>query len=158
MLESRNWEAAQKVILPVTFEFLHPPSVNQVPEELKKLDFAAELQTSYELIQRLAVVIEAVTLDQAVYNDVNPSDLLKNYRKIEWRIVAILRELRISMAICGVKPAANITWEIMPEKIRNIPSYGGRNDRDAVVVQQYLIAMQYLRAVFDHFRKRLEHV
>ena len=147
-----DWDTAVENFRSQTFEFLNPLEV-PTKETLATLNFDEVLAEAYESMQRRAVAIEHVTLDQALYRDYNGSDFLGQFQKIEMEIVNVLCELHFAMKHRNVEPSVEITAAIMKEKYRDIENSSGRKTRDTIIMREYLSCLDYLLAVFDYFRK-----
>ncbi|XP_064109257.1 vitellogenin-2-like [Macrobrachium nipponense] len=113
------------------------------------LDFNAQLQEAYEMMQRLAVGIEQVTLDQALYR----GTFLEEFRRIENQIVAILCQLHYAMVHQQLSPSVVVTKEIMAETYRDLESEGARKMRDTIIVREYDNALTHLKNIFTEFEK-----
>ena len=98
-------------------------------------------------MQRVAVGIEQVTLDQALYG----SRFLQEFRQIEHHIVGILCDLHYAMKHQKKELPVAVTKEIMAEIYRDVPDTSGRNIRDAIILREYDQALQHTRSVFRHF-------
>ena len=110
-------------------------------------DFNSQLLYAYEKMQRLAVGIEQVTLDQAIYEN----ELLQEFRYIETQIVKILCQLHYAMVHQEVKPPVNVTKMIMGEKYRDVDGSRGRSTRDSIIVREYNSAIDNLKEIFMKF-------
>lgn len=112
-------------------------------------NFNSQLQNAYELMQRLAVGIEQVTLDQALYR----GTLLQQFRSIETHIVTILCQLHYAMVYQKLAPSVSVTKEIMGENYRDLDGESSREMRDTIIVRDYYAALQRLIDVFTEFEK-----
>ncbi|KAK8400110.1 hypothetical protein O3P69_003066 [Scylla paramamosain] len=110
-------------------------------------DFNSQLLHAYEKMQRLAVGIEQVTLDQALYE----GDLLQDFRTIETHIVKILCQLHYAMVHQELKPPMNVTKEIMDESYRDLDGTSARIMRDSAIVVEYNKAIDHLKDIFVTF-------
>ena len=113
-------------------------------------DFNSQLLHAYEKMQRLAVGIEQVTLDQALYE----GDLLQDFRTIETHIVKILCQLHYAMMHQELKPPMNVTKEIMNENYRDLDGTSARTARDSVIVRAYDTAVDHLKDIFVKFENQ----
>ncbi|XP_066954383.1 uncharacterized protein [Macrobrachium rosenbergii] len=113
------------------------------------LDFDVQLQDAYEMMQRLAVGIEQVTLDQALYR----GTFLEEFRRIENQIVAILCQLHYAMVHQQLSPSVVVTKEIMAETYRDLESESARKMRDTIIVREYDNALIHLKNIFTEFEK-----
>ncbi|XP_037790923.1 uncharacterized protein LOC119586287 isoform X3 [Penaeus monodon] len=129
----------------ITVQFIKSiPAINKTA-----LDFDEQLQEAYEMMQRLAVGIEQVTLDQALYQ----GSFLQQFRIIENHIVSILCQLHYAMVHRNLSPSVSVTKEIMGEEYRDLEGESSRNMRDAVIVREYDAALMHLKEVFSEFDK-----
>lgn len=110
-------------------------------------DFNSHLQNAYEVMQRLAVGIEQVTLDQALYQ----STFLLEFRTIETHIVKILCELHYAMVHQELTPSVAVTKEIMGIEYRDLEGESARTMRDTIIVRDYDQALTSLRDMFVEF-------
>lgn len=110
-------------------------------------DFNSHLKYAYEVIQRLAVGIEQVTLDQALYR----GTFLQEFRSIENQIVKILCELHYAMVHQELTPSVLVTKEIMGEEYRDLEGESARTMRDTIIVRDYAKALNNLRDMFIAF-------
>lgn len=148
-----SWDSVLTVLPTDRFDFLNHLEV-PTEEQLKSLQFNDVLPIAYESMQRRAVAIEQVTLDQALYRDLNNTDHLSEFRGIEGEIVSILCELHYAMIQQGVTQTEVITAEIMEEKFRDLERSSERAARDTVILMEYISGLDYLMAVFDHFKNQ----
>ncbi|XP_018024833.1 uncharacterized protein LOC108680513 [Hyalella azteca] len=148
-----SWEEALSSVRDEPYEFLNRLS-HPSEDELQALEFKSALAIAYESMQRRAVAIEQVTLDQALYRDLNDTDFLSEFRSIEGEIVSILCELHYAMKQLQVAPAQEITAEIMDEKYRDLDVSSDRLERDTIILREYISGLDYLVRVFDHFRSQ----
>lgn len=111
-------------------------------------DFNSQLLHAYEKMQRLAVGIEQVTLDQALYQ----GEMLQDFRTIETHIVKILCQLHYAMVHQELEPPATVTKEIMEENYRDLDGTSERNIRDYVIVREYNAAIHHLVEIFVKFQ------
>lgn len=109
--------------------------------------FTAQLLHAYEKMQRLAVGIEQVTLDQALYE----GELLSDFQMIETHIVKILCQLHYAMVHLNVEPPATVTKEIMGEEYRDLDGTSDRKMRDSVIVVEYNKAINNMVEIFRNF-------
>ncbi|KAL7647311.1 UNVERIFIED_CONTAM: hypothetical protein RMT77_000906 [Armadillidium vulgare] len=144
--QSDSWEGALPEFQDYSFPFLN--NTNSIdlnaPEELS---FEDALQEAYELMQRRAVGIEQVTLDQALYQ----ANFLTEFRHVEDRIVHVLCELRHAMIQSGVTPKQEVTKDVMKEEARDIDGERWRNIRDAVILREYITGLQMLHSLFSYY-------
>lgn len=153
MWDGMDWESALMMVTDEPFEFLNHLTIPN-EEQLKTLKFNDVLRIAYESMQRRAVSIEQVTLDQALYRDLNDTDFLSEFRTIEGEIVSILCELHYAMIQQKVKPTETITAQIMDEKFRDVDSSSGRLTRDTKILREYLNGLDYLMVVFGYFQSQ----
>lgn len=99
------------------------------------------------MMQRRAVGIEQVTLDQALYK----ANFLSQFRAVENRIVHVLCELRHAMIRFDVKPNQDITKDVMDKTLRDMDGERARNLRDAVILKEYVRSLEVLHALFYHY-------
>lgn len=126
------------------------PFIKSIPTINKAaLVFDEQLQEAYEMMQRLAVGIEQVTLDQALYQ----GSFLQQFRIIENHIVTILCQLHYAMVHRNLSPSVSVTKEIMGEEYRDLEGESSRNMRDAVIVREYDAGLMHLKEVFSEFHK-----
>lgn len=138
------WEALEAETPQFKYDFL-----NAIAPENPE-DFNSQLLHAYEKMQRLAVGIEQVTLDQALYE----GDLLQDFRKIETHIVKILCQLHYAMVHQELKPPMNVTKEIMDESYRDLDGTSARTMRDSVIVLAYNAAVDHLKDIFVKFENQ----
>lgn len=148
-----DWYTALEMVPEEPFEFLNRLNIPS-DQQLESLDFKSVLAVAYESMQRRAVAIEQVTLDQALYRDLNDMDFLSEFSNIEGEIVSILCEVHYAMKQLDVSPSTVITAEIMQEKYRDLDINSERLNRDTIILREYLSALDYLVKVFDYFRKQ----
>ncbi|XP_076054902.1 uncharacterized protein LOC143033403 [Oratosquilla oratoria] len=117
------------------------------PDVLEGTTFETELVKVYEYLQRYAVGIEQVTLDQALYK----ADFLKEFRDLEHYLVTLLCEVKNAMAHLGLTPSDTITKDIMSQTARDSDSETKRNNRDFVILKEYIRGLRYMEDVFNHF-------
>lgn len=153
MWDGLDWESAITLVPDDKYKFLNRLSIPS-EEELKTIKFNDILRIAYESMQRRAVSIEQVTLDQALYRDFNNTDFLSQFRIIEGEIVNILCELHYAMMQQGVTPSETITADIMEGKYRDIDSSSGRLTRDTIILREYLNGLDYLMVVFEYFKSQ----
>ncbi|KAF2352957.1 hypothetical protein FHG87_016285 [Trinorchestia longiramus] len=149
----QDWYFALTMVPEESYEFLNRLSI-PTEEELQSMDFKAALAVAYESMQRRAVAIEQVTLDQALYRDLNDTDFLSEFRSMEGEIVSILCELHYAMKQLQVRSSEVITSEIMHEKYRDLDISSDRLERDTIILREYISGLDYLVRVFDHFRSQ----
>lgn len=135
------WPALLETISGHNFEFLEAPAASQ-PD-----DFNSQLLHAYEKMQRVAVGIEQVTLDQALYQ----GDLLQDFRTIETHIVKILCQLHYAMVHQELEPPVNVTKVIMSENYRDLEGTSQRSARDSIIVREYNSAIDQLKDIFIKF-------
>ncbi|KAG7167699.1 hypothetical protein Hamer_G020584 [Homarus americanus] len=114
-------------------------------------DFNSQLQNSYEKMQRLAVGIEQVTLDQALYQ----GSFLEHFREIETHIVKILCLLHFAMVHRNLTPSVTINKEDMPQEYRDVEGQSAaREFRDFMILDNYFKSLQNLIQVFTEFENK----
>ncbi|XP_023332161.1 uncharacterized protein LOC111704236 isoform X2 [Eurytemora carolleeae] len=133
------------------------PSWHQIPKHLnEKLD-AAHLQEirmenalskMYSYLQKIAVGLEQVVLDQAVYD----GDFIQEFNEAEYKLKAVLCELQVAMLERGVEPEEDIRREIMSQDVRDIEDSSYRNLRDWYIYRDYMNGLEYVIHSFDHLK------
>lgn len=108
-----------------------------------------QLLHAYEKMQRLAVGIEQVTLDQALYE----GKLLHKFKDIETHIVKILCQLHFAMVHRDLEPPTTVTKDIMGEVYRDQDDTSERKIRDSVIVREYNTTIQDLVKAFQRFEQ-----
>ncbi|KAK3854457.1 hypothetical protein Pcinc_039070 [Petrolisthes cinctipes] len=139
---STTWNDLMSRILDpnATFDFLDM-------EPISDSNFNTVLLYAYEKMQRVAVGIEQVTLDQALYR----GSLLSEFRSIESHIVNILCNLHYAMVHQDLIPTASVTKEIMGAEYRDLDGTLARAHRDSIIMKKYNEAIDDLKVKFKQF-------
>lgn len=142
---STTWEnLVSKIVDPdASFEFLDM-------EPIADSSFNTVLLYAYEKMQRVAVGIEQVTLDQALYR----GSLLSEFRSIESHIVNILCNLHYAMVHQDLTPTASVTKEIMRAEYRDLDGTSARAHRDSIIMKKYNEAIEDLSGKFKQFTEK----
>lgn len=142
--QEKPWESLVADTPDYNFGFLETAAVKD------ENDFNSQLKHAYEKMQRLAVGIEQVTLDQALYE----GKLLHRFKDIETHIVKILCQLHFAMVHRDLKPPTTVTKEIMGEVYRDEDDTSMRKIRDSIIVREYNTTIQNLVTAFQRFEKK----
>ena len=124
---------------------------SKTPLDLESTDLNKSVAHAYEIMQRYAIGIEQVTLDQALYE----SHSLEEFRKIEKDIVMNLCEFNFVMLKKKIEPVENVPKSIMGEQTRNMGSNTGREYRDTYILKAYIDGVNDMYKLFQNLLKVL---
>ncbi|KAI9563563.1 hypothetical protein GHT06_011027 [Daphnia sinensis] len=119
-----------------------------VPRQLQALELGATLKKLYLAAQTIAVGLEQVILDRAVYG----GDFLEQFATTENKLAMVLCSLQMAMIEKHVEPDADAVRQLMDNKYRDMRSASGRNLRDFVIVRDYINLLEYTHQVLQHFQ------
>ncbi|XP_046641036.1 uncharacterized protein LOC124326325 isoform X1 [Daphnia pulicaria] len=119
-----------------------------VPRQLDSLELGATLKKLYLASQTIAVGLEQVILDRAVYG----GDFLEQFATTENKLAMVLCSLQMAMIEKHVEPDADAARQLMDNKYRDMRSASGRNLRDFIIVRDYINLLEYTKQVLHHFQ------
>jgi len=138
------------------------PSWKEIPKHLhesleaghlQKLSLDTALQKIYNYLQRFAVGLEEVVMDQAVFN----GDFLMEFNEAEYKLKAVLCELQMAMLERDIEFGEDISREIMKHDVRDIQDQSYRNLRDWYIYRDYMNGLEYIIHAFDYLQKSKSH-
>ncbi|XP_075222971.1 uncharacterized protein LOC142325296 isoform X2 [Lycorma delicatula] len=109
-------------------------------------DYRTALQNSYEWLQRVAVGLEQLYLDQ--YN--SNAEFHKEFESALQAMKLVFCEIETAMLEFDVPKRKDIQRDVMTDDERNI-SGDPRNLRDWIILLTYTNMLDYVITVFDHF-------
>jgi hypothetical protein len=119
------------------------------PEKLDALTVKETLRSMYEGLQKFAVGLEQIVLDQAVYG----GNFHHHFHEAEFQLKYVLCELQIAMLEKSISHE-DITREIMSQTYRDMDDRTARNLRDWLIFRDYVNVLEYLRQVFKYFLEK----
>ena len=144
-LANDNWQEAIRRL--ENLDLKHMDFLKSEQELTPNATLEEVLKHAYETVQRWAVGIEQVTLDQALYE----SNSLENFRKIEGDIVMILCELNFAMVRKNIQFVNNVPKSIMHDDLKNTKGTSAREIRDLYILNAYLQGLRDLDGIFKNF-------
>nr|CAH0107753.1 unnamed protein product [Daphnia galeata] len=118
------------------------------PRQLDSLELGVTLKKLYLASQTIAVGLEQVILDRAVYG----GDFLEQFATTENKLAMVLCSLQMAMIEKHVEPDADAARQLMDNKYRDMRSASGRNLRDFIIVRDYINLLEYTKQVLHHFQ------
>ncbi len=123
------------------------------------------LKATFNSLQRLAVGLEQIVIDQSLYN----GKFLADFNEAEFKLKAVsilifikfisalissyfqvLCELQIAMLEKGIFFEEDVTRTIMSPEIRDIQDESYRNLRDWYIFRDYMKGLEYAVHTFNH--------
>jgi hypothetical protein len=133
------------------------PNNNEIPKNLgerptiahlQDLEIESTLVNMYSYLQKLAVGLEQVALDQIIFDGRYDEE----FNLAEYRLKGVLCELQIAMLEKGVEQNEDIGRDIMGENIRDVEFDSYRNNRDWSIYRDYMNGLEYALSVFNHMK------
>jgi len=116
---------------------------------LQKLSLDTALQRIYNYLQRFAVGLEEVVLDQALFD----GEFIQEFNEAEYKLKAVLCELQMAMLERDIEFGEDISREIMNDDVRDIQDTSYRNLRDWYIYRDYMNGLEYIVHSFDYLKK-----
>lgn len=104
------------------------------------------LSKCYEHMQRYAVAIEQMILDQILYD----GNYVDQFREMEQVASTVLCPLQHAILAMKIKSNKDVTKEIMSETYRSIDSDSVRNIRDYIILREFISGLSYIHKEFEH--------
>ncbi|KAL0130020.1 hypothetical protein PUN28_001955 [Cardiocondyla obscurior] len=120
-------------------------------EYLDKLDINTSLVDTYEYMQKCAVGLEQIVLDQKDYQPI----YYQKFMEAEWKLRAVLCEIQVALGERSVVPRPDVTRDVMPPDFRTTTDMTFRDLRDWLIFREYMNGLEYVIQVFSHLRQRL---
>ncbi|GAB6023241.1 hypothetical protein CHUAL_008059 [Chamberlinius hualienensis] len=114
------------------------------------LDYPELLSKCYEHMQRYAVAIEQMVLDQILYD----GNYVDKFREMEHAARTVLCPLQHAILAMKIQ-IKDVTKEIMSETYRSIDSDSVRNIRDYIILREFIAGLTYIHKEFEHSRKEI---
>ncbi|KAE8745480.1 hypothetical protein FOCC_FOCC007860 [Frankliniella occidentalis] len=131
----------------------------QIPKELgdkvdeghlQKQKLEDALKDIYQYLQKYAVGLEQVVLDQKA----NGGSFKKEFDIEESRLRNVLCEVQVAMAEQGVIQHPDVTPDIMSGEFRDPNmSTGWRNVRDWIILREYMNGLEYIIQMLEYFNR-----
>jgi len=116
---------------------------------LQKLTLDTALLRIYNYLQRFAVGLEEVVLDQALFD----GEFIQEFNEAEYKLKAVLCELQMAMLERDIEFEDDITRDIMKNDVRDIRDQSYRNLRDWYIYRDYMNGLEYIIHAFDYLKK-----
>lgn len=116
---------------------------------LSVLQLDQSLYSTYTYLQKLAVGLEQVVLDQMV----NKASFVEEFNEAEFRLKEVLCEVQAAMMEKGIDHQTSIHRDIMPMEERHMQVDSYRNMRDWFIFRDYMNSLEYVVQSFDHLRR-----
>ncbi|EGI69027.1 hypothetical protein G5I_02195 [Acromyrmex echinatior] len=120
-------------------------------EHLNKLDINTSLVDAYEYMQKYAVGLEQVVLDQKDYQP----KYHQKFTEAEWKLRAVLCEIQVAIEERSVTRRPDVTRDVMTSDFRTMTDMTSRDLRDWLIFREYMNGLEYVIQVFSHLRLRL---
>jgi len=117
---------------------------------LQKLTLDTALLRIYNYLQRFAVGLEEVVLDQALFD----GEFIQEFNEAEYKLKAVLCELQMAMLERDIEFEDDITRDIMKNDVRDIRDESYRNLRDWYIYRDYMNGLEYIIHAFDYLKKQ----
>ncbi|CAL8115177.1 unnamed protein product [Orchesella dallaii] len=118
-------------------------------ERLDSLEVEDILKSMYRGLQKLAVGLEQVVLDQAIHG----GSFYQHFHEAEFQLKYVLCEFQIAMMEKNIQ-YEDVTREIMDKHFVKLDDKTWRNLRDFSIFRDYLNTLEFIRESFQHFWKR----
>jgi len=134
------------------------PSYQDIPKHLSEkvhhshlssLKMDSALLKIYNYLQKIAVGLEQVVMDQAVYD----GDFIQEFNEAEYKLKAVLCELQVAMLERGIEQEQDVSRDIMPDESKYMEDSSYRNQRDWYIYRDYMNGLEYVIHSFDHLKK-----
>jgi len=116
---------------------------------LQKLSLDTALQRVYNYLQRFAVGLEEIVLDQALFD----GEFIQEFNEAEYKLKAVLCELQMAMLERDIEFGEDVSREIMKDDVRDIRDQSYRNLRDWYIYRDYMNGLEYIIHAFDYLKK-----
>ncbi|XP_011878734.1 PREDICTED: uncharacterized protein LOC105568007 [Vollenhovia emeryi] len=136
------------------------PTRSEIPKELgeeldqkhlEKLEINTSLVDAYEYMQKYAVGLEQVVLDQKDYQP----KYHQKFTEAEWKLRAVLCEIQVALEERSVTRRPDVTRDVMTSDFRTMTDMTFRDLRDWLIFREYMNGLEYVIQVFSHLRLRL---
>ncbi|XP_011158053.1 uncharacterized protein LOC105194690 [Solenopsis invicta] len=136
------------------------PTRSEIPKELGEeldemhldtLDINKALVDAYEYMQKYAVGLEQVVLDQKDYQP----KYHQKFTEAEWKLRAVLCEIQVALEERSVTRRPDVTRDVMTPDFRTMTDMTFRDLRDWLIFREYMNGLEYVIQVFSHLRLRL---
>jgi len=116
---------------------------------LQKLKLDTALARMYNYLQRFAVGLEEVVIDQALFD----GEFIQEFNEAEYKLKAVLCELQMAMLERDIDIGTDVSRDIMKDDVRDIQDQSYRNLRDWYIYRDYMNGLEYVIHAFDHLKK-----
>lgn len=116
---------------------------------LQKLKLDTALSKMYNYLQRFAVGLEEIVIDQALFD----GEFIQEFNEAEYKLKAVLCELQMAMLERDIDMGSDVTRDIMKDDVRDIQDQSYRNLRDWYIYRDYMNGLEYVIHAFDHLKK-----
>jgi len=116
---------------------------------LQKLKLDTALSRMYNYLQRFAVGLEEVVIDQALFD----GEFIQEFNEAEYKLKAVLCELQMAMLERDIDIGHDVSRDIMKDDVRDIQDQSYRNLRDWYIYRDYMNGLEYVIHAFDHLKK-----
>lgn len=116
---------------------------------LQKLKLDTALSRMYNYLQRFAVGLEEVVIDQALFD----GEFIQEFNEAEYKLKAVLCELQMAMLERDIDIGNDVSRDIMKDDVRDIQDQSYRNLRDWYIYRDYMNGLEYVIHAFDHLKK-----
>lgn len=131
-----------------------PPPEGKSLEELdaSATDIRKSLVDSYEFLQKFAVAVDQMILDQIIYE----GNFLEAFRNMELKQKLPLCQLQQAIGLLRIAPNPDVSKDIMSEEYRSIEAETTRNVRDYIILRDHTNALVYIAKMFQQFLDKIK--
>ncbi|TGZ51300.1 Uncharacterized protein DBV15_07778 [Temnothorax longispinosus] len=125
------------------------PTRSEIPKELgeeldkkhlEKLEINTSLVDAYEYMQKYAVGLEQVVLDQKDYQP----KYHQKFTEAEWKLRAVLCEIQVALEERSVTRRPDVTRDVMTSDFRTMTDMTFRDLRDWLIFREYMNGLEYV--------------
>lgn len=126
-----------------------PKTLGNKPSEnhIKSLKFKEALVDIFHALQKIAVGIEQIVLDEQKYN----GNFRENFTKTETQLKNVLCEIHQIIIECNYEAKPNVGRDIIPAEQKNDSNQTSRDINHFLIYRDYMNALEYAKYVFEYF-------
>lgn len=154
-----NWWEHHETWSDMRYQWL--PTWSEIPKNLHERTSQAHLESLkiekaikdiHRYLQKMAVGLEQIVLDQTLYD----GQFMEEFNEAEYKLKAVLCELQIAMMEMGLSvdesSSDDALRNIMSPEVRDIENKSYRDLRDWYIYRDYMNGLEYVLHSFHHLK------
>ncbi|KAK9885074.1 hypothetical protein WA026_009298 [Henosepilachna vigintioctopunctata] len=121
------------------------------PNHLESLELDATLYNTYEYLQRIAVGIDQIVIDETRSGS---SFFKSDFEEIETYVLSILCEIETTMVERKLEKRPDIQRHIVPDNLKNGDNTN-MNVRNYIILRDYMNILEYVSESFEYLKSKL---